>query len=177
MSNIVSPHLVPCQIKDFAEENVKKAFEVASSKLNVKLKFEGVKFFNKSTTAGYVIPSTDNLVYLNLELLKKNPDHFEKDTIPHEVAHLFARKIQLTNEGHHGRTWKFVMKNVYGLEPIRCHSLDTQGIGKKTKKFKYICNCKKHIVGSVRHNKMRSGKSSYRCASCLKTLTFLSKCD
>lgn len=177
MSNIVSPHLIPRHIRDFAEKNVKKAFDTASTKLKVRLAFEGIRFFKKSTTAGYVIPSENNLVYLNLDLLQKNPDHFEKDTIPHEVAHLFARKIQLTNEGHHGRTWKFVMKNVYGLEPIRCHSLDTQGVGRKTKKFKYICSCKKHIIGSVRHNKIKSGKSSYRCASCLKTLTFLSKCD
>jgi SprT protein len=175
MSNIVSPHLVPKDIREFAEKNIKKALLVGASKLNIALEFEGVEFFKKSTTAGYVTPSKGNLVYLNLDLLKRNPNHFEKDTIPHEVAHLFASKIQPRGEGCHGLTWKRVMKNVYGLDPIRCHSLDTNGIGKRVNKFKYICNCRKHIVGSVRHNKIQSGKASYRCASCLKTLTFLSK--
>jgi SprT protein len=177
MSNIVSPQLVPRNVTEFAEENVKKTLFIGASTLNIVIPFEGVKFFNKSTTAGYVLPSKGNLVYLNLELLKRNPDHFAKDTIPHEVAHLFANKLKAKGEGHHGATWKMVMRLVYGLEPIRCHNLDTKGVGKKTNKFKYICNCRKHLLGSVRHNKIQSGKSSYRCCSCKSSLTFLSKAD
>jgi SprT protein len=175
MSNILSPQLVPRHIKDFAEENVKRALFIGGSMLNVTLPFEGVRFFTKSKTAGYVIPSQNNLVYLNLELLKKNLDHFQKDTIPHEVAHLFAFKIASKDEGHHGITWKSIMRNIYGVEPNRCHAMNTDGVGKKVKKYKYICNCSKHLVGSVRHKKIQEGKSSYRCRSCRKTLTFL--CD
>jgi SprT protein len=181
MSNLVSPQLVPSDIMAFAENNVKKALAVGASKLNIHIPFEGVQFFKKSRTAGYVQPMTSSLVYLNLELVKQNRQHFEKDTIPHEVAHLFARKLQVLKnlpvEGAHGKTWKMVMRRVYGLEPTRCHSLDTSGIGKCVSRFRYICNCRKHEFTAIRHNKVQSGKQSYRCGSCKSRLTFLSKID
>lgn len=180
MSNLVSPQLVPHDIRQFAEENVKKALAIGASKLNIHIPFEGVEFFKNSRTAGYVFPMRESIVYLNLELVKKNRQHFEKDTIPHEVAHLFASKLIVQNnlpaEGGHGKTWKMVMKKVYGLQPIRCHSLNTDGIGKKVSRYKYICKCRKHIVASIRHNKMQKG-ARYRCAKCYDVLTFLSKCD
>lgn len=178
MSNLVSPQLVPQDIRQFAEENVKKALAIGASKLNINIPFEGVQFFKKSRTAGYVKPMQSSVVYLNLELVKRNLHHFEKDTIPHEVAHLFARKLQIHNnlsiEGAHGRTWKMVMKKVYGLQPVRCHSLNTDGIGKSVKKYKYVCSCKKHEIGQVRHNKIQKG-TKYICKNCKKHLVFL--CD
>lgn len=181
MSNLVSPLLVPSDIREFAENNVKKALAIGASKLNIHIPFEGVQFFKKSRTAGYVQPMTSSLVYLNLELVKQNRQHFEKDTIPHEVAHLFARKLQVLNnlpaEGAHGKTWKMIMRRVYGLEPTRCHSLDTTGIGKKVSKYRYICSCMKHSVSAVSHKKVQAGEKSYRCGKCYKTLTFLSKID
>ena len=178
MRNLVPPQLVPLDLQQFAEENVKKALSIGASKLNINIPFEGVKFFKKSRTAGYVMPMQSSVVYLNLELVKQNRQHFENDTIPHEVAHLFARKFQIHNnlgiEGAHGRTWKMVMKRVYGLQPIRCHSLDTEGIGKKVKKYKYICSCTKYSLGQVRHNKIQKG-AKYTCRKCKKHLVFL--CD
>lgn len=180
MSNLVSPQLVPQDIRQFAEENVKKALAIGASKLNIHIPFEGVQFFKKSRVAGYVIPMQSNIVYLNLELLKQNQHYFEKDTIPHEVAHLFSSKIQIRNnlsmEGAHGNTWKMVMRRVYGLQPVRCHSLNTEGIGKKTKTYKYICNCTKHSLGQTRHNKIQKG-AKYTCKLCKKHLVFLSQCD
>jgi len=180
MSNLVSPQLVPSDIMEFAEHNVKKALAIGASKLNINIPFEGVKFFKKSRTAGYVMPMQSSVVYLNLELVKQNRHHFENDTIPHEVAHLFARKFQIHNnlgiEGAHGRTWKMVMRRVYGLQPTRCHSLDTAGIGKNVKQFKYICSCTKHSLGQVRHNKIQKGVK-YNCKKCKKHLVFLSECD
>lgn len=175
MSNIVDPFLVPRDIKTFAEENVKKSFSIACAKLKMNLSFHGVSFFQRSTTAGYVIPRRDNVVYLNLELLKRNKDFFEKDTIPHEVAHLFADKIATFAERPHGKTWKKIMKNVFGIEPKRCHSLNTEGVGKRVKKYKYICKCQKHEMSSVAHKKMQAKKATYRCRKCYSTLTYL--CD
>lgn len=180
MSNLVSPQLVPHDIRQFAEENVKKALAIGASKLNIHIPFEGVRFFNKSRTAGYVIPMRENVVYLNLELLKQNPRHFEKDTIPHEVAHLFATKLQIRNnlsmERAHGNTWKMVMRKVYGIQPVRCHSLNTDGIGKRVKKYKYVCSCKKHEIGQTRHNKAQKGVK-YICKKCKKHLVFLCEKD
>lgn len=175
MSNLLCDSVVPRHVREFAESNVKKALAIGAMKLNIFIPFQGVKFFNKSKTAGYVFSGDNSIVYLNLELLKKNSEYFANDTIPHEVAHLFAYRLN-KREAHHGKTWKKIMQNVFGLEPKRCHDLDTTGVGRDTQSFKYICACKKHIVGKIRHNKMEKG-AKYRCASCYKTLTFLSKCD
>jgi SprT protein len=181
MSNLVSPQLVPLELQELAEENVKKALTLGTSKLNVHISFEGVRFFNKSRTAGYIVSFHGGMVYLNIDLFKRNREHFIKDTIPHEVAHLIADKINLDNhsmmEGAHGKTWKMVMRKVYGLEPTRCHSLDTTGIGKKVSKYRYICKCMKHTLGQPSHNKVQKGQKAFRCAKCYDTLTFLSKID
>lgn len=180
MSNLIQPHLVPSSIQEFAEYNVKKALAIGAEKLNIHIPFEGVRFFQKSKTAGYVFPMSNSIVYLNLELLKQNQEDFEKDTIPHEVAHLFARKFQIKNnltpEGAHGKTWKMVMKKVYGLEPTRCHHMDTTGVGRKVSKYRYICRCKKHEISCRIHNRIKSGKI-YACRKCKSSLTFLYKCD
>jgi SprT protein len=176
MSNIIPPQLVPPDVKVFAESNVKKALDIGFSKLKVNIPFEGVKFFKKSRAAGYVVPSQNNVVYLNLELLKRNMEHFERDTIPHEVAHLLAHRLNNNpREGHHGKTWKTIMSNVFGVDPCRCHSLDTTGVGRKTKKFKYICACKKHLLSLQAHKKIENQSYIFRCRDCKKTLTFLSE--
>ena len=181
MSNIVSPLLVPSDVKEFAEQNVKRALEIGALKLKINVPFDGVQFFKKSKVAGYVKPFDNSIVYLNLELLKANIQAFANDTIPHEVAHILAMKYivkrNLPAESHHGKTWKMIMKKVYGLEPLRCHYMNTDGIGKKVKKFKYICACSKHEIGVVRHNKIEKNKRAYKCLKCFSTLTFLSECD
>ena len=51
MRNLVPPQLVPLDLQQFAEENVKKALAIGASKLNINIPFEGVKFFKKSRTA------------------------------------------------------------------------------------------------------------------------------
>jgi SprT protein len=117
-------HTIPRDLIEEAEKNVKKKLDKANAILSMNLRFEGVKFFSRSKMAGYVIPSQDNIVYLNLDLFKANFPQFVKDTIPHEVAHLFAYSLVGRREGHHGPTWKNVMRNVFRAEPNRTHSFD-----------------------------------------------------
>lgn len=151
---------------------VQECLQIASKKTKIAFRFEGVKFFNKSSTAGYVIPSSGNVVHLNIDLLKKNQDRFINEIIPHEVAHLVASTINPSDTSHHGPTWKRVMRGVFNLEPVRCHDMDTNGIGRNVKRFVYICSCHKHTIGSVRHNKIVSG-AKYGCKDCKKELVFL----
>ena len=155
-----------------AESRVQECLQIASKKTKISFKFEGVKFFNKSQAAGYVIPSRGNVVHLNMDLLKKNQDTFINKIIPHEVAHLVASTINPSDTSHHGPTWKRVMQGVFNLEPIRCHDMDTTGIGRNVKRFVYICSCQKHTIGSTRHNKITTG-AKYHCGACKKELVFL----
>lgn len=169
----------PSEIKAAAERRVMECLEIAKLKAGISLKYDGVIFFDNSRAAGYVYPTRSNVVYLNLPLMMRNEKDFLEDTIPHEVAHLVARAIQVKSgrvEGAHGKTWKAVMSRVYGLNPVRCHSYEVSGIGRKTKTYKYICSCKKFEVGSVRHNKMMKG-AKYTCKLCKKHLVFLCEND
>jgi len=178
--NILPRHTIPTDILNRAEARIKECFEIATKKLSSKISppvFEGVEFFSGSQTAGYVIPSRTNKVFLNLELFTKNESHFKSQTIPHEVAHIFADYLNDSRgvvETAHGQTWKRIMQQIFQLTPIRCHSYDTTGIGRTRKLFRYICSCRKIDVGAHRHKKMSLG-AKYHCTKCKKTLVFLSE--
>jgi SprT protein len=174
--NILPNHAIPLNLIEEAEKNVKKNLEKANATLSMNLRFEGVKFFSRSKMAGYVIPSRDNIVYLNLDLFKANFPQFVKDTIPHEVAHLFAYSLVGRSEGHHGATWKSVMRNVFRIAPNRTHSFDLSVVDLPKSQYKYICVCQKHFIGTRIHNQIQQGRV-YKCRNCKKDLTFLAKND
>lgn len=180
MKALLSTTLIPSNIVNAAENCVLKSLDIGKRALNIEIPFEGVQFFHKSSTAGYVIPARSNIVYLNYDFLKNNLGYFLQQTIPHEVAHLFARAIQAKKrqmEGPHGKTWKWIMRHVYGLDPMRTHDLDLTQSPSSRKKVKYICNCKKHLLTEACHKKVQKGIKNYRCVECKSSLTFLSKID
>ena len=179
MKDLLPHQAVPFDLVLAAEANVIKNLDKGNKHFGLNLQFDGVKFFRKSKTGAYVIPSQNNVVYLNSDLFKSNFANYINNIIPHEVAHLFAehlKKERKIKEGIHGLTWKTIMKKVYGLEPKRCHDFDLSVVELPKSKFKYICACKKHFVGKRVHDQMRKG-STYTCRQCKSTLTFLSKND
>lgn len=170
-TNIVKPQEVDPTLKLLASKKIRECLRIASRKIKKDLPYEGVKFFNKSTDAGYVFASQNNCVYLNHDLFRKNKKIFLDEIIPHEVAHLVSEALS-PRESPHGGTWKIVMRSIFNLKPERCHSMETTGVGRITKKFLYICACQKHEVGVTRHNKLESGKK-FTCSKCKKELVFL----
>lgn len=170
-TNILKPDEVNPRLELLASQKIRECLRIARRKIKKDLPYEGVKFFHRSTDAGYVIASQDNCVYLNHDLFRKNKKRFLDEIIPHEVAHLVSEALS-PKESPHGGTWKIVMRSIFNLKPERCHSMETKGIGRITKKFLYICACKKHEVGAIRHNKVESGKK-FRCTKCKKELVFL----
>ena len=67
----------------------------------------------------------------NIKLAVQNPDEYYDQIVPHEVAHhiqymLFPKSMKKL-EGH-GKEWKGIMKNVFGLSPDRYHSMDTTDV-------------------------------------------------
>lgn len=180
MKTLLPLDAVPRNIVDATETCLIKSLEKGKAALNIEIPFEGVRFFHKSSTAGYVVPAKSNIVYLNYDFVKNNLGYFLQQTIPHEVAHLFARAIQVKKrklEGPHGRTWKSIMRNVYGIEPERTHDLDPIQSPSSRKKHKYICNCMKHLLTDACHRKVQNGTKNYRCVKCKGSLTYLSKID
>lgn len=158
-----------------ALDRIKECFKIAAKQTGTVLnRNESVIFFEKSRVGGYVWPwKYDNAVFLNWSLLQENEEHYMSVTIPHEVAHIFAHayldSISKT-ERHHGNTWQRIMRNAFGLDPVRCHRMDTERAQKSIKSFTYICVCRKHQLSIIKHNKIKKGLR-YTCVSCRSVLT------
>ena len=125
-------------------------------------------FFSGSTTAGYVHPKRfGNRVFLNLTLVQENEAEFMRETIPHEVAHIFQMHINERSPSH-GTLWKRLMRQ-FGVKPQRCHRYDTTRATKNKMTYKYLCNCRVHRVSVIIHNKMVKGQKRH-CKLCKKTI-------
>ncbi len=139
----------------------------------------------KGGCGGYALG--DWKVDLNPILLMENLEEYLTQVVPHEVAHCIdtaiggnARPTQTSRwtkpkRSIHGPSWKAIMRNVFGLNPDRCHRMDTTNAKVRVKaKFEYRCmKCdKRYFVSSVRHNKqiayarVNGGMSAYNCPPC-----------
>jgi SprT protein len=157
------------------EERVRECFQILNAKLNKSIRpeiSEPLVMFKDSRTGGYVWPTKyGNRVFLNWTLVKENPNYYINDTIPHEVCHIFQRYLYPRSSSH-GIEWKTLMR-MMGLRPERCHKMDTSNARRdRGLSFTYICNCQKHHLTKVKHNKFQSGLK-YICKKCRKTLVFL----
>jgi len=129
-------------------------------------------FKRNGTTAGYCDMHSRELMF-QLDLADTNPDTFINRTVPHEVAHW----VQFSQYGYrvspHGREWQHVMRNVYGLDPSRCHSYDVNvTTTKRQTRHTYKCACKTFQITTTTHNKMSKGQHRI-CANCRTRLTLV----
>lgn len=67
----------------------------------------------------------------NIKLAVKNPEEYYNQIVPHEVAHhvqflLFPNSMK--KDGGHGRQWKKIMTDVFGLKPDEFHLMDTTDV-------------------------------------------------
>ena len=102
-----------------------------------------------------------NMIRINMEALAKYKDHYIKQTIGHEFAHLVAYKA-LRHKGH-GRSWSRVMRK-FNLFPDRCHDYDLTPARVVKRQYLYECDkCgKEFTLTAIRHNKMMKGNQRYR---------------
>lgn len=135
--------------------------------------------FDLRGTAGGVALLKQWVIRVNEQLAAENFEHYKKQTIGHEVAHLIAEKVYgsirepyPTKIRSHGREWAGVMY-LFGLPSDRCHTYDTTNSKVRTvaRDYQYSCNCKVHNLTAIKHNKMLKG-ASYRCRLCRGVLKF-----
>ena len=102
-----------------------------------------------------------NMIRINMEALANYKDHYIKQTIGHEFAHLVAYKA-LGHRGH-GRNWARVMRK-FNLFPDRCHDYDLTPARVVKRQYLYECDkCgKEFTLTAIRHNKMMKGNQRYR---------------
>lgn len=107
---------------------------------------------------------------LNPVLLSENRTAFFDDVIPHEMAHWLV--FHLDNGPRlkpHGREWKTVMRDLFGLAPRVTHQFDIQQA--QSAPYRYQCGCRIHRFTPRRHALAASGRG-YRCRHCVKTLVY-----
>lgn len=109
---------------------------------------------------------------VNLEAYLLNPQEMLTDTVPHEVAHLVVAARFGPGPKPHGAEWQEVMRACFGLTPQRTHCLPLTAARLVERRFIYTCKCREHRLTSIRHQRIRRGKSTYRCKTCGETLRF-----
>ena len=151
------------------EDRIRELHEYTEKKFKHSMPETRLRFNLKGRVAG-TANSNRNEIRINYVLLKENTEHFIKQTLGHEYAHLI--KDCLFGGTAHGREWKNVMRKL-GLRPDRCHNYDTTNSStKKQRRWKYTCGCidRPHMISTTIHNRIRRGRK-YRCQRCSKPIT------
>lgn len=165
----------PSDIERRVINRVYEVVDLGNKVFDCDMDYPVVEFKVRGTTAGTA--TGDHTVDFNLALLKENEQHFMEDTIPHEVAHcfdkhLFGYQYKTTRTGRkiresHGRTWKKIMRGL-GVDPTRCHSLDTTNVARPKTKYAYTCSCcgSEIAVGPKIHARIQRGYNGYSHKTC-----------
>lgn len=161
-------------MKDEITRLVEHYYQVAESKLNRTFNRPTVRFDLRGTVGGKANYFGGNYLRFNLDLAIRNPEEYKNVTVPHEIAHLIADSIQ-GKRCIHGPYWKYIMRHVFGLEPLRCHNMDTSEVkARRTISFNYGCNCGKTFeIGKNRHWKIQTLGKKFHCKRCKGLIYFI----
>lgn len=113
---------------------------------------------------------TENRLRFNAQLYRENREHFLRQTVAHEVAHLVAHQRFGAGIRPHGNEWQQIMLKVYGLPAERCHSYEVR---RRQRPYLYRCQCPdgEFPFTPQRHALVLRGRS-YLCRRCRATLVF-----
>ena len=113
----------------------------------------------------------ENLLRFNAQLYQENREHFLRQTVAHEVAHLVAHQLFGDTIAPHGEEWQLIMRGLYELPADRCHSYEIKR--RRVTRFIYRCPCpdSNFPFTAQRHQLVRKGRR-YLCRRCRETLTF-----
>jgi SprT protein len=160
---------------------VKRLIELGNSKFSRgKINFNKIEIrftlWGKVAGKACYINDNDITLWFHPQLMERNINEYIRQTVGHEVAHLFQKKLYpLSNP--HGQEFKRVARAL-GNSGLRCHTLDTSGIGKAKKRYEYRCpKCGKiYMITPYKHNRQQdknicNGKYIYSKYICSKDRT------
>ena len=128
-----------------------------------------VRFDKRGTVAGTCTYNNGKFeLNFNKILLKEYRYEFIHETVTHEVAH--AIDWVVNRKSGHSKTWKDIMVR-FGAKPNRLHSYNVDKCRVVKAKYVYECDCTKHNLTSIRHNRAKKGVV-YRCKLCKTPLKF-----
>lgn len=153
---------ISSKYQDIVHDRVVSCFSIASKKLAVDFAMPGIAFNQRGKIAGSARLQSNQLRF-NPVLLVDNLDTFLEEVIPHEICHLLA--FQLYGKVRpHGKEWKNLMSQVYGLSGNTYHKFDVSKVIGNT--FEYKCLCGPLQLSTRRHNKVLRRQVTYSCTRC-----------
>lgn len=163
------------QLLTLLKHQIENCYLTAEKRLNRSFIRPEIYLNLRGKSAGIAIP-TKNRLRFNAYLLENNQDHFLKQTVPHEIAHLIAYTLFGPQIKPHGKQWQQLMIQVFEVQALRCHQYTLE---KKPKKhFIYHCHCLKlsHAFTVRRHHLALKG-TQYICKTCCQVLVFKGQCQ
>ncbi|EWC39426.1 SprT family zinc-dependent metalloprotease [Pseudomonas stutzeri] len=142
-----------------AEQFFKRRFERPQVSFKLRGQKAGVAHLNQ------------NLLRFNEQLYRENAEHFLRQTVAHEVAHLVAHQMFGPRIQPHGEEWQLIMRGVYELPPDRCHNYAVRR--RPVIRYLYRCGCPEQDFAftAQRHALVAKGRRYY-CRRCKATLAF-----
>ena len=140
----------------------------------------GCTLFTGRRAAGLAF-GNDHRISINSVLLAENPASMLRDTVAHEFAHVvvwwnYLRQMQGSAPGTvpqprgHGVEWQRTMREVFEVEPSRCHSFDTTNTGSRLqRRWASRCACRRHLLTTSTHRRAVAGTPN-ACAECNSAL-------
>lgn len=155
-------------------DKVEECFQIAEKFYNRSFSRPKNIFFKRNGAVGGHCNYSKSELMFQLDFAEAYSENYLKQIVPHEVAHWIDWELYGWSKVngrviHHGKSWKFIMRRVYGLDPERCHSYDPQHTKTKARtrqtRYPYKCGCRKHSISQTIHNRILGGKSYY-CKFC-----------
>lgn len=145
--------MLDSELKEKLIEETRFWYNHANEKLGRSFCYPEILFDLRGTVAGQAFTRSNKIRY-NLGIAKDNFSKFIDSTVPHEVAHVIA-DLYFQKRCVHGKEWKWMMSEVFGKEPSRCHSYDVSSHrARNTKRYVYRCRCDSGCTCGAKHHKM-----------------------
>lgn len=151
------------------QQAVRKYIDIANLKYNRQFTAPVIRFDLRGKSAAGMYLVKENVIRVHAVICAQNFEHYIKQTIGHEVAHLVVEQMYkdvFPNIKPHGVEWQRAMK-AFGLPADRCAKYDASEIksARRTIKYQFSCNCKVHEVGPKINTNIASGRT-YSCRDC-----------
>lgn len=161
-----------------AKKRLNQLVQQASDGLHKHIRPPSLGFGLKGKTAGTANPN-ENHIELNPVLLAENIGAVLNETLPHELAHLITARLYGEEASPHGHQWQRIMRDVLGVEPSRCHTLDVGRARTGDEAYLYNCGCpaKEHQLSVRCHAVAQKPGKAYFCKKCRAPLTFAKSVD
>jgi SprT protein len=148
--------------QDLVLTRVNECLSIATNKLAMDFAMPNILFKQRGKIAGCARLQSNQLRF-NPVLLADNLDAFLEEVIPHEICHLLVFRLY-GKVRPHGKEWKSLMSQLYGLTGNTYHKLDVSKVMGNT--FNYRCLCGPLELSIRRHNKVLRRKVVYTCMRC-----------